>query len=55
MAMPPTTRATPASWVGEGVSRSRTIARMTLATGWASRIIEVTTAGSRGSDREMSR
>ena len=54
-ARPTTTRATPAICAGDGVSPSRTIARTTVITGWASRIAEVTIAGSRGSEIEISR
>ena len=49
------TSATPASWIPDGVSVSRTIDNPTVATGWASRMIEVRTAGNRGSDSEISR
>ena len=39
----------------DGRSPSRTIARPTVMTGWTSRMIEVMTAGSRGSEIEMHR
>jgi hypothetical protein len=54
-AIPPMTRATPASWSIEGTSCSRMPARMTVAIGWASRMIETSAAGSLGSEIEMIR
>jgi pimeloyl-ACP methyl ester carboxylesterase len=53
--MPPMTRTTPKSWMDDGVSSSSTIARPIDMTGWLSRMIEVTIAGSRGSEIEMNR
>ena len=46
-AIPPTTSATPRSWLDDGVSPSRTIARPIDMTGWVSRMTEVMIAGSR--------
>jgi hypothetical protein len=49
------TSTTPASCARDGVSASRIIDSTTVATGWASRMIDVTTAGSRGSETLISR
>ncbi len=53
--MPPTTMATPNSCADDGVSPTMSMASPTDITGWASRMIDTTTAGSRGKDSEISR
>ena len=55
IAMPPMTRATPRSCVADGDSRSRMMLRPTVMTGWAIRMIYVTSAGRRESETEISR
>ena len=54
-AMPTITRPTPASWNGDGSSRSRIAPRNTVVTGCTSSSTEVITAGSRGSDTWIAR
>ena len=49
------TSTTPMSWLPVGASWSRTMPSTTVITGWASRMIDVRTAGSRESDSEISR
>ena len=55
MAMPKMTRPTPRVCAADGVSPIRTRASPTVMTGWASRMTLTMTAGSRGSEIEMSR
>jgi hypothetical protein len=54
-AIPRMTRPTPASWNGDGSSRSRMAPRNTVVTGWTSSSTDVITAGSRGSDTWIAR
>jgi hypothetical protein len=53
-ATPAITIATPSSWTADGASERSTAARNTVLTGWSIRTIEVSTAGRRGSDTEIS-
>ena len=51
---PAITIATPVSWTAEGASDRSSAPRKTVLTGWSISTIEVSTAGRRGSDTEMS-